>query len=89
MNIDEAIICLQRLETSVARREAEVQRLADQLDEADELLHQKEDNLQVRIYCWISPHSVATCIGCVTRDQKVPGLNPVWVAAVWAYTSGA
>ena len=23
------------------------------------------------------------CIGCVTRDQKVPGSNPVWVAVVW------
>ena len=25
------------------------------------------------------PHSVVTHIGCVTRDQMVPGLNPVWV----------
>ena len=26
-----------------------------------------------------SPHSVVTRIGSVTRDQKVPGSNPVWV----------
>ena len=26
-----------------------------------------------------SIHSVATCIGCVTHDQKVPGSNPVWL----------
>ena len=25
------------------------------------------------------PHSVVTRIGSVTRDQKVPGSNPVWV----------
>ena len=33
-----------------------------------------------------TPHLVATRIGCVTCDQKVPGSNPVWVAAVWTYT---
>ena len=27
----------------------------------------------------LAPHSVVTHIGSVTRDQKVPGLNPVWV----------
>ena len=25
------------------------------------------------------PHSVVTRIGSVTRDQEVPGSNPVWV----------
>ena len=25
------------------------------------------------------PHSVVTHIGSVTRDQKIPGLNPMWV----------
>ena len=27
----------------------------------------------------MGPHSVVTHIGSVTHDQKVPGLNPVWV----------
>ena len=32
---------------------------------------------------------VAACIGCVNRDQKVPGSNHVRVAKLWTYTSGA
>ena len=38
---------------------------------------------------YLYPHSVVTHIGSVTRDQKVPGSPPIWVAAVWTYTSGA
>ena len=41
------------------------------------------------IHTYRCPNSVATCIGCVTRDKKVPGSPPVWVASVQAYTSGA
>ena len=32
---------------------------------------------------------MATRLGYVTRDQKVQGSNPVWVAAVWTNTSGS
>ena len=36
------------------------------------------------------PDLVATCIGCVARNQKVPGFLPlVRVSSVWIYTSGA
>ena len=34
------------------------------------------------ISLFVSPDSVATHLECVTRDQKVPGSNPVWVAVV-------
>ena len=29
---------------------------------------------------------MATCIGCVTRDQNVPGSPHVQFASVWTYT---
>ena len=35
--------------------------------------------LPVRFEGGRRPHSVVTHIGSVTRDQKVPGSNPVWV----------
>ena len=40
-------------------------------------------------YLALGPNSVATRIGCVTCDQKLPGSNPVWVAMVWTYTGAA
>ena len=35
--------------------------------------------LDIHIQCFRCPHSVVAHIGSVTRDQKVLGLNPVWV----------
>ena len=37
----------------------------------------------------VTSHSVATRIGCMTGDLKVPGSPSVLVALAWTYTSDA
>ena len=43
------------------------------------LVHLTMDQLRLLHLTVDRPHSVVTRIGSVTRDQKVPGSNPVWV----------